>query len=95
LCGISLTINVERVGVERRGPCAKAGAGPRSQIGIVMGETAKGRGNCGKCAARVAHGHAMVNAMDRLWFRAARLEQGYRLVCRVDAKHEAPGVEIG
>ena len=32
--------------------------------------------------------------MDRMWFKEAQLEQGYRLGCQVYAKDEALEVEI-
>jgi len=33
--------------------------------------------------------------MDRIWFSAEQLEQGYRLGCQVYTKAEALEVEIG
>ena len=45
------------------------------------------RGNCGKC--RVKAPGAAVNAMDRVWFSEAELNEGWRLGCQVWSK-DAP-----
>ncbi|MER2143690.1 MAG: 2Fe-2S iron-sulfur cluster-binding protein [Eubacteriales bacterium] len=52
-----------------------------------------GRGNCAKCAVRVAAGKAAVNTMDRVWFTPAQLAEGWRLGCQVYAR-EPLTVEI-
>ena len=61
--------------------------------GIHILTACGGRGNCAKCAVRVAAGKAAVNTMDRVWFTPAQLAEGWRPGCQVYAR-ELLTVEI-